>query len=246
MVGELYIGGAGVAAGYRNRPELTAARFLAEPAGKGRMYRTGDLALERPDGLLEYRSRDDGQVKVLGFRVELAEIEAVALRSGGIRAAAAYLRADGASLGLVVAGEAAGDPELSVLAGTLAAELPSHARPATLRSVPAIPLLPTGKIDRQRLAAVDRQPVQQVGNQGEPMTPTERRVLRVWQQRLNRSDIGREDDFFEVGGHSLLAAQVVSALRRELAAPLTIGDLFAHPTVAGVAAVLDQHAGAPS
>lgn len=270
--GELYVGGAGVAAGYRNRPELTAARFLAAPDGSGRMYRTGDRVRQRPDGALEYRLRDDGQVKVRGFRVELAEIEAIALRSAGIRAAAAYLRADRTSLGLAVVGAsatytdpgaaAAGhDAELGALLAALTAQLPAHARPATVRWLPALPLLLTGKVDRESLAATDAtsgtsgstsdattgpgtgtNPVSDVAG----LTDTERLVQQLWCQRLNRPDIGAHEDFFEIGGHSLLAAQVVSALRRNLAVPLTVGDLFAHPSIAALAAVIDQHARTPT
>lgn len=283
--GELYVGGAGVAAGYRNRPELTAARFLPAPDGSGRMYRTGDRVRQRPDGALEYRFRDDGQVKVRGFRVELAEIEAIALRSASIRAAAAYLRADRTSLGLAVVGAtatdaapdagnaaaatdagnaAAGadhDAELGALMAALAAQLPVHARPATVRWLPALPLLLTGKVDRESLAATEAadgasastsdattgpgigiDPVNDVAG----LTDTERLVQQLWCQRLNRPDIGRHEDFFEIGGHSLLAAQVVSALRRDLAVPLTVGDLFAHPSIAALAAVIDQHARTPT
>lgn len=277
--GELYVGGAGVAAGYRNRPELTAARFLPAPDGSGRMYRTGDRVRQRPDGALEYRFRNDGQVKVRGFRVELAEIEAVALHSASIRAAAAYLRADRTSLGLAVvgavatdtvtamgtaaAGTADHDAELGALMAALTAQLPAHARPATVRRLPALPLLLTGKVDRESLAAIDAasgtsgsgattapgtgpgtgtDPVGDVA----PLTGTERLVQQLWCQRLDRPDIGRHEDFFEIGGHSLLAAQVVSALRRELAVPLTVGDLFAHPSIAALAAVIDQHGRTPA
>lgn len=240
QIGELYIRGRGVAKGYRNRPALTASRFLRDTFDgvSSRMYRTGDLACQRADGQIEYHARNDAQIKLRGFRIELTEIEAVALRDPEVRGAAAYAQSDQSSLGLAIVGCAGGRPDLAQLRVALSEELPRHARPAAIVVLPAIPLLPTGKVDRRTLARAGR--VTQCTVSRGPETSTEQRVLQRWREKLDRVNIGLTDDFFDIGGHSLLAAQVISALRRDLEVPLTVRDLFEHPTVEGLSAAIDE------
>lgn len=231
--GELCIAGEGLARGYLGRPGLTAQRFTPDPFGPpgSRLYRTGDRARRRPDGALEFLGRTDNQVKLRGHRIELGEIEAVLGAHPKVRAAAVAVRDE--TLVAYVIGEA------DDLLGHAAAALPAYMVPALVIPIDAMPLTPNGKIDRLALpAAVPtvRSTVRPRG--GEPQTRAQRRVAQVFAEVLGCGPVGVDDDFFALGGHSLLAAKTVARLGN-----LPISELFAHPTVAAVATVLEQHAG---
>ncbi|WP_283138051.1 non-ribosomal peptide synthetase [Rhizohabitans arisaemae] len=241
-LGELYLAGPGIARGYRNRPGLTASRFVADDfTGDGsRMYRTGDMVVQRADGQLEYAGRRDDQVKIRGFRVELGEIERVATRVEGVHAAAAFVTVSGDAAGLAVVPAAEGtDPD--ELAGRVLAHcadsLPSSMVPVVVDVLPALPVATTGKVDRTALALTSS-PASPTGRP--PAGERERQVCAVLGELLGRPLDDVDADFFELGGHSLLAARAVSALRRLTGLRLTMRHLLAQPTAAGVAAELDR------
>ncbi|HWG98266.1 MAG TPA: amino acid adenylation domain-containing protein, partial [Pilimelia sp.] len=247
VVGEVHIGGAGLARGYRGRPALTAQRFLPDPFGTepgARCYATGDLARYLPDGRLEFLGRADHQVKIRGFRVELGEIE-VALRAHdqvGDAVVTAWRDGDDGDARLV-AYVTGGPPGLdaaglwSRLRPDLAARLPAYLVPATLVLLDALPRTPNGKLDRAALppptwGATDGVPYLA------PRTPVERAIVGVWEDVLGVRPIGVESDFFALGGHSLLAARVLARLRTYFRMEAPTRVLFEAPTVAGMAAAL--------
>jgi acyl-coenzyme A synthetase/AMP-(fatty) acid ligase/acyl carrier protein len=240
-VGELCIGGAGVAAGYWNRPELTAERFidnrLADARG-GRLYRTGDLARWRSDGKLEFLGRADTQVKVRGFRIELGEIEAALSAHPQIREAAVTAPADGAGERRLVAyfaprnGAAPGPEELR---RRLSETLPAYMTPAAFIELPEIPHTPAGKIDRRSLPAPEGEAFSTSARFVPPRTPLEEEIAAAWRDVLGLERVGVEDSFFEVGGHSLLAARLFSRLRDQLHVELPLREFYERPTIAAAA-----------
>ncbi|GFJ76301.1 hypothetical protein Phou_004810 [Phytohabitans houttuyneae] len=244
VAGELHIGGVGLATGYWRDPERTAAAFVTHARTGERLYRTGDLARCGPDGTIEFLGRADSQVKIRGYRVELGEIEAhlgrhpdvvdcavVTLGQRGARELAGYaVPRDGAPL------------DVDDLRGYLADRLPAYMVPTYLTAVPRIPLTANGKVDRKRLPAPRR--TAPAGG-AEPSTATERLVAGVWAAVLGVESVGADDDFFAIGGHSLLAIKVVTRLRRELPAGspgVAVMDMFRAPTVRALAALLDKPA----
>jgi len=238
--GEIYIGGPGVALGYLARPELTAERFLPDPfagAAGARMYRTGDLGRLRRDGTLEHRGRTDAQVKVRGFRVELGEIEAALSALDTVRQAAVVLRRgdrndDRLVAYVVPAGAAVPADDLRT---ALAARLPAFMIPHHFVTLSALPTTPNGKVDR---AALARRAVEAAaGSPGSraPASPAESAVARVFADVLGLDRVGADDDFFDLGGHSVLAMRVVARLRDGPAPALGLRDLFEAPTVAALA-----------
>ncbi len=243
--GELLIGGAGVARGYLGRPDLTAERFVPDPFATQpglRLYRTGDLARWHPDGTLEFLGRADGQVKVRGFRIELGEIEA-ALRAHPQVAATAVV-VDERPAGerrlvayVVPAGESA--PTVLELRAFLAERLPDHMLPAAFQTLPALPLTPSGKLDRRALPTVTGAGLQLGAPYVAPRTATERELVLTWQELLGVERVGVEDDFFALGGHSLLAVKLVARLRERYGVELTLAGLFQRPTVAALAEALE-------
>jgi acyl transferase domain-containing protein/acyl carrier protein len=231
--GELYIGGVNLARGYLFRPDLTADRFVPNPfAPGGRLYRTGDSCRYRPDGAIEYLGRLDHQVKVRGFRIELGEVEAVLARAPGVREAAAVVVGD-ADKRLV--GVIAGDGnEVSAVAKAFARQqLPDHMVPGVVMRVDRLPLLPNGKLDRRALATMASAPVATVPVA--PRTDVERRIAAIWAELLGRPGIGVDDNFFESGGHSLLAIRLLRRLQEAFDAQLTVVDIFQCPTVGALA-----------
>ncbi|MCX4863850.1 non-ribosomal peptide synthase/polyketide synthase [Streptomyces sp. NBC_00825] len=242
--GELYIGGQGVARGYHNRFALTAERFVADPVTPGeRLYRTGDVVRWRSDGVLDYAGRGDDQVKIRGFRIEPAEIEAVLTRLPGVAQAAVIAREDQpgvkrlAAYAVPVPGGEAPDP--AALRAALAGVLPEYMVPATLTVLDALPLNANGKLDRRALPAPD---LSAVGERyTAPRTPQEELVAEVFGKVLGLDRVGALDDFFQLGGDSILSIQVVSRLRRA-GAEISVRQLFDHPT----AAALAPHVGAAS
>ncbi|USP13463.1 non-ribosomal peptide synthetase [Vibrio gazogenes] len=234
VVGELYIGGDGVALGYLNQAELTAERFVSDPyasVANARMYRTGDLGYLRADGTIEFVGRNDFQVKVRGFRIELGEIES-ALVSCGVASAVVIATGDSASKRLV-AYFTQGDEALtaSELKSRLAACLPSYMVPAAYVALAEMPLTANGKVDRRALPEPDETALVRREYEA-PLGELEEMVAEIWQALLPVEAVGRQDSFFELGGHSLLAAQLISRIRNELDLEVPLVELFSHPTLA--------------
>uniref|UniRef100_UPI00374E0120 non-ribosomal peptide synthetase n=1 Tax=Streptomyces lancefieldiae TaxID=3075520 RepID=UPI00374E0120 len=238
VVGELYVSGDGLAHGYRHRPALTADRFTAHPYGPpgARMYRTGDLARWRADGALELAGRADGQVKVRGFRIELGEIEAVAARHPGVAHVAVVVREDRPGDRHIV-GYVVGGVDPAELRDHLARTLPPYMVPSAVVTLEALPLTPNGKLDRRALPAPD---FAAGATHRAPRTPREEILCGLFAQILGVPDVGIDDDFFDRGGHSLLAARLAARVRGALGSELTIRDLFRAPTVAALAQRLDS------
>ncbi|MFE4517494.1 amino acid adenylation domain-containing protein, partial [Kitasatospora sp. NPDC056783] len=242
VTGELYLAGPGLARGYLGRPGRTAQRVLADPHGAPgtRMYRTGDLARRDADGRLRFAGRADEQIKLRGFRIEPGEIESALRRSPLVRDAVVTVRPDGPGGGRLVAyvvpaDAAAGAPALD-LRLHLAESLPPHLVPAAFVPLDRLPLTPNGKTDRRALP--DPGPVQATAVPGrEPATDTERRIARIWADVLGLEQVGADDNFFLLGGDSILSMQVVSRLRRD-GLHLATRDLFSHQTVAELATVV--------
>jgi acyl-coenzyme A synthetase/AMP-(fatty) acid ligase len=230
VVGELWIGGEGVARGYHGRPDLTAERFAANPFGPGRIYRTGDLARYRSSGDVEFLGRCDHQVKVRGFRIELGDIEAALLRQPGVRECVVVARDDGTGAKCLVAYVAPADLQGPPLRAALDLTLPAYMIPSAFVSLAALPLTPNGKIDRSALPAPEARvaAAHYVG----PRTSGEALLCRVWCDVLGLERVGIHDNFFELGGHSLLATQVVSRIFRQIAVDVPVRALFDAPTVA--------------
>ncbi|MGW0336731.1 amino acid adenylation domain-containing protein [Streptomyces sp. NPDC003011] len=246
--GEVYVSGAGVAAGYLNRPELTAERFLEDPYGPPgtRMYRSGDLARRRPDGTLDYLGRADAQVQLRGFRVEPGEIEAVlAAHPGVARAAVVVRRADSGARQLVAytVPTGAGPADPAELRAHAAAHLPEHMVPAACVPVDTLPLTANGKLDVQALPAPD---FAAEASGTRPGTPQQALVCALFEDvlKLPRDTVGIGADFFHLGGDSLLATRLLARLRHETGAEIPITALFETPTPAALAHRLAARSGA--
>jgi len=233
VVGELYIAGAGLARCYWNRPTLTAERFVAHPFAQGRrMYRTGDLARRRLNGYIEFVGRTDTQVKLRGFRIELAEIEAALARQPELDRCAVIVREDHPGIRQIVAYVVAAkghaiDP--SALRHALADDLPSYMVPAAIVPLTHLPRNTNGKLDHKALPVPDMVGVR---SKRAPRTPQEELLKTLFAETLALADIGIDDNFFELGGHSLLAAQLIGRIRSMLDLKLSIRALFEAPTVA--------------
>ena len=237
--GELYLGGPGVARGYVNRPEETAARFIPDPfvADPGaRLYGTGDLARWRPDGALEYLGRLDAQVKIRGLRIEPGEIEAVLSREPSVREAAVIVQEEGAARRLVayVVGRDGARPSPETLREHARALLPPYMVPGVFVPVPALPLTPNGKLDRAALTAPGELPVR-AAPALLPAGSLERQLVDLWEDLLGQRPIGPDDDFFELGGDSLTAARMIQQVAELTGSALPLGTLYESPTVAGLA-----------
>jgi thioesterase domain-containing protein/acyl carrier protein len=237
-VGELYIGGAGVARGYWNRPELTAERFVPDPFSDqpgARLYKTGDLARYLPDGNLEFVGRNDQQVKLRGFRIEPGEIEACLVQHAQVRDAVVLARGEGSDKRLVAYVVAQPDEGLtSALHAHLAANLPDYMVPAAFVRLDALPLTPNGKLDRRALPAPDANALVRHAYEA-PQGEFETTLATIWAELLGVERIGRHDSFFALGGHSLLAVQLISRVRTVLGFDFDIRTLFEEPTLAGLA-----------
>ncbi|GLH33293.1 pyoverdine synthetase D [Pseudomonas sp. BR1R-5] len=231
---DLYIGGDGLAQGYHQRPGLTAERFVPHPYGKPgeRLYRTGDLARRHASGSLDFLGRVDHQVKIRGFRIELGEIEAALLTLDAVREAAVVARdgVDGAQLvAYVVPASRPADSQAFIehCLAPLREQLPGYMLPARLHLLQAMPLTPNGKLDRKALPVVDESPAQ--ARYLAPTTDLQRQVAATWAELLKAERVGLGDDFFALGGHSLLVARAVSRLRHELALNFPLRLLFDQP-----------------
>lgn len=243
-VGEIYIGGAGVARGYLGQPELTAERFVPDPFRPGgRMYRTGDLARHLPDGQLVFLGRSDQQVKLRGHRIELGEIEAALAADPGVAEAVVVLREEGSGdarlCGYVTArpGHAV---SVEALRERLGRHLPAYMVPAHLVLLQTMPLTPNGKVDRRALPAPWEVQERQGPAGPAPQSDLERLIAAVWQEVLGVSSVGLDDNFFDLGGHSLLTVQVHRRLKEQMGRPLSITDMFRFPTIRALAAFLGQ------
>ncbi|MEW2435914.1 non-ribosomal peptide synthase/polyketide synthase [Streptomyces caniferus] len=241
--GELYVGGAGVARGYLDRPGLTAARFVASPYGPPgtRLYRTGDLARWTSDGELEFLGRADRQVKVRGFRIEPGEIEAALARHPRVAEAVVIVREDEPGRQRLVAyvtpGEPVRPPQPAELRAAVSRSLPAHMVPSAVVVLDAFPLTAQHKIDRRALPAPDPSRAPEQGHIA-PRTPAERALAGIWSEVLSVSTVGTGDDFFELGGDSVLAVRVLSRIREELGDRLSVRDLFTARTIAGLVPLL--------
>uniref|UniRef100_UPI001115740D AMP-binding protein n=1 Tax=Pseudomonas sp. KK4 TaxID=1855729 RepID=UPI001115740D len=229
-IGELYIGGVGVARGYLKRPELTEERFLASPFIAGdRLYRTGDRCRFLPDGNIEYLGRLDHQVKVRGQRIELGEIDAELLVQAGVRDAATLL------LDQRLVSFWCGEADQLALQKVLGDNLPSHMVPGLLVQLDSLPLNSNGKLDRKALAAVALPQTASDKPHTAPRNVTETVLCELFSELLECPSVGIEDHFFQLGGHSLLATRLVARVRERLGAALPLALVFAQPTVAALA-----------
>ncbi|MCF2908659.1 amino acid adenylation domain-containing protein [Pseudoalteromonas sp. DL2-H2.2] len=242
VAGELYIAGTGLARGYVNRADLSAERFVADPFMNdgSRMYRSGDLVCWNSEGQLDYLGRTDHQVKIRGFRIELGEIEAALYAIDGVREAVIVADRDGATQRLVgyVSGEA--DVELAVdaLKAELAAQLPEYMVPAVIMVLDTLPLNSNGKIDRKALPKPElNSTVQYVAPQGK----AEQLLAESWQSVLGVAQVGRDDNFFALGGDSILSLQIIARLRQG-GFVVTAKQLFELQTVARLAPMMTEHA----
>jgi amino acid adenylation domain-containing protein len=247
--GELCIAGAGLARGYIGRPEQTAERFVEHPLRAGeRVYRTGDLARHLPDGTVEFLGRVDRQMKIRGFRVEPAEIEAALRRHSGVGQATVVLREDTPGDQRLVAyfvpngGPAADAKQLRAIAEE---QVPDYMVPSAFVALDALPLTANGKLDVEALPAPDLARSNGGTPYESPRDETEEQLAQIWTEVLGIESVGVNDDFFELGGHSLLATQVIARVRSGLGVQLPLHTLFTTPTVAGLAAaVRDEGAAA--
>lgn len=233
VIGELVIGGAGVARGYLRRPALTAAAFVPDPLGApgSRRYRTGDRARWNQDGVLEFLGRLDGQLKVRGFRIEPGEVEARLLDHPGVGQAFVTVHAE--ELVAYVTGTATGDE----LAAHLARTLPRHLVPTAWVKLDALPLTSRGKVDRAALPAPVRAPS---AGYVPPSTDAELLVAEIWAELLGVGSIGADDDFFALGGHSLLATRIAARLRRATGIEVPVRTIFERRTLAELAVALED------
>ncbi|WP_339176608.1 plipastatin non-ribosomal peptide synthetase PpsC [Bacillus sp. PS93] len=241
VAGELYIAGAGVARGYLNRPALTEERFLEDPFCPGeRMYKTGDVARWLPDGNIEFLGRTDDQVKIRGYRIEPGEIEAALRNIEGVREAAVTVRTD------------SGEPELCAyveglqrneIRAQLERLLPGYMVPAYMIEMEQWPVTPSGKLDRNALPAPSG--AADAETYTAPRNVTEMKLSQLWEDVLKNGPVGIHDNFFDRGGHSLKATALVSRIAKEFDVQVPLKDVFAHPTVEGLAAVIREGTDSP-
>ncbi|MGK3959181.1 non-ribosomal peptide synthase/polyketide synthase [Sorangium sp. So ce118] len=248
VAGELHLGGAGVSRGYLNRPELTAERFIQDPfrAEPGaRLYKTGDLCRWLPDGTLEYLGRLDHQVKVRGFRIELGEVESVLVQHPAVREAVVVAREDAPGdkrlVAYVVAREAP-LPTVSELRSYVQSKLPEHMVPAAFVELSALPLTANGKLDHKALPAPEQTRPEQGSAFVAPRTPVEDVLAGIWSKLLRIQDVGVEDNFFTLGGDSILAIQVISQAQ-QAGLRLSVRQIFQHQTIAALAELAEVTAG---
>lgn len=243
--GELYLGGVGIARGYHNRPEFTAEKFIPNPFSDEpglRLYRTGDWGAYLPDGQLDFLGRIDEQVKVRGFRIELGEIEAALSSHDAVKACVVIAREDTPGekrLVAYVVGEDGGEPSSAEMSGHLKQRLPEYMLPAAFVTLETLPLLPNGKIDRRALPVPTQ--ARRATQGAAPRTQLEKLLTRLWCEILNIESVGLDDNFFELGGDSLKVARFLNRLQEELGEVVYVVAIFDAPTVAQLAAYLQQH-----
>jgi len=254
-VGEIYIGGVGLARGYVGRPDLTAERFLTNPISGDpgdRLYKSGDLGRLTRDGEIEILGRADTQVKIRGFRVELSEVESELMRCEGVRASVVDLREDAPGIkqlvGYVVTRDDAPLDE-DAMKTRLRVDLPPYMIPAAIERIAKIPKLPSGKINRKALPAPAPRKVAGHGEYHAPRNDLELKLAEEWGRLAGATKVSRDADFFssDIGGHSLLAARMVSELRRDLDFhTLSVIDVYHHSTLSGLAAEIERRRNLPT
>jgi amino acid adenylation domain-containing protein len=252
VVGELYIGGAGVSRGYLNRPELTREKFIADPfsgADGAHLYKTGDLARYRKNGIIEYLTRVDDQVKVRGYRIELGEIEAVLADHPGVKSCAVSVREDTPGdkqpIGYVIP-QGAEPPTAEVLRQYLRGKLPEYMVPSQFVFLDSMPLTVNGKIDRKALPAPSQESASNVRKFAAPATDTEKALAAIYAELLKVDRIGIHDDFFDLGGHSLMAIKAVSKISDVFGIDLPLATLLEAPTIAALSKILRKEDWVPS
>jgi surfactin family lipopeptide synthetase A len=252
VAGELHIGGAGLARGYLNSPELTAEKFIPHPFSTepdARLYKTGDLARYLPDGNIEFLGRMDNQIKIRGFRVEPGEIEAALVKHPSVREAAVVARAEIENpksdiqnpkrlVAYVVFRES--QVPAAELRDFLKSRLPDYMVPSAFVALAALPLTPNGKIDRRALPAPDPSRPELKNTFVAPRNALETTLAAIWTQVLGLERVGVHDNFFDLGGHSLLATQVISRVREARRVEVNLRTFFEKPTVAGIAEVIER------
>jgi aspartate racemase len=242
--GEIYIGGAGLARGYLNHPELTAEKFIANPFSAkpgARLYRSGDIARYLPDGNIELIGRKDDQVKIRGYRIEPGEIEAVLNRHPQVRDVVVVAREDcpgDKRLVAYVAGHDHEELKVDELKTFLKTEVPGYMMPSAWVNLVSLPRTPNGKINRAALPAPDAGQLDSSAKFTAPRTEVEKTLARVWAEVLKLERVGIHDNFFDLGGHSLLATQVLSRLRNDFSKEIPLRTLFESPTIEQMAAVI--------
>jgi amino acid adenylation domain-containing protein len=243
-IGDLYIGGAGVARGYLNRAELTAERFVADPfsgVSGARLYKSGDLARYREDGTLEFLGRADDQVKIHGYRIELGEIEAVLATHPNVRSCAVLAREDEPGtkrLAAYLVCQNGTAPASGDLRAFLGESLPEYMVPAHYIVLDTLPLTPNGKVDRKALPAPSAS-MAGAGRGGAPQTQTQIKIAEIWRDLLKADNIGIGDDFFDLGGHSLAATALIQRLRSTFGVEVRLASLFDRPTIASLSEAVD-------
>ena len=242
---EIFIGGDVVGRGYLDRPELTSERFVCNPFGASgsRLYRTGDLARHGPDGKIEFLGRLDHQVKVRGFRVEPGEIEAALCSNAAVAQAAVAPFDDGPGTKRLVAfvvPVSDSNIDANGLARFLRLRLPEYMVPSEFAILENLPLTASGKVDRRELRPPSRLPHSSTADYTSPATATEIAVARIWSEVLGRAQIGIRDNFFDLGGHSLIANQIVSRIRAKFGSDIPLRKLFDYPTISELGAYIDQ------
>jgi amino acid adenylation domain-containing protein len=247
MVGEIYVGGEGLARGYWNRPELTAERFVKNwlsPQQSPRLYRTGDLGRFRSNGEIEYLGRVDGQVKLRGLRIELGEIESVLASHAGVGEAVVVVSGQEEHQKLaayvVMKEDGKTGPSAAELRRYLRTKLPEHMVPASYWRVEAVPLLPSGKVNRAALAECGGKPLIDKEELSAPRNVVEAQLAEIWRELLELEQVGMEQNFFELGGHSLLVLQVTARIRRIFDVELPVRSVFEAPTIAGLAMEVEK------
>lgn len=242
--GEIHVAGPGVARGYLRREELTRERFaeLTFDGKPRRFYKSGDLARFRRSGELEFLGRADQQVKLRGFRIELGEIEALLQADDAVQTAVVQLLGEGDQARLVAYVVPTQPDEFAAaeLRTRLAQQLPAHMVPDAIVPLTALPLTANGKLDRRQLPAPEVHYAQASTEHAAPVTPTEQKLLAIWQEVLRHDQFGIHEEFFAVGGNSLLAAQAISRARREFEREIPLRQLFERPTIARLAEAIDS------
>ncbi|AVZ29693.1 non-ribosomal peptide synthetase [Nodularia spumigena] len=238
--GELYIAGAGLARGYWQRPELTDERFINWGMGNNQLYKTGDRVRYLPDSNIEYLGRLDSQVKIRGYRIELGEIDALLSQYPEIQESVVIASEKASGDKNLVAYIAPKSINILNLRQYLADKLPNYMIPAHFMTLDALPRNPNGKIDRKALPTVDQVSLKLGIVYVAPRTPTEQKLAAIWQEILQVEQIGVNDNFFTLGGHSLLGMQLVARINESLQVELPLKYLFQFPTIASIAAQIDQ------
>jgi len=247
VTGEIYIGGASVGRGYLNRPELTAERFVADPFSadpQARMYKTGDLGRWNAEGIIEYRGRNDSQVKIRGFRIELGEIESQLMQHRRVKEVVVTVREDAPHEFRLVAyvipaleGDVTESLTAEALKSHLKALLPAYMVPGAFVILERLPMTPNGKLDPRALPAPE--PGAYVSQQyTAPRGKVEETLAGVWQRVLRVERVGREDNFFDLGGHSLLVLEALSSMNQSLGVPLRVADVYKNPTIEDLARLI--------